>query len=178
MPRYNKNNIRNLLNQSDIAPNPDAKGRIFEDLVLYLFDRFRGIRLAERNVLDATGSQEIDLALWNNRLLSQFDFLDTIIICECKNESSPLSSAKVGEFVRKLRTRGAFSGVLVSSSGISGQLNGYRYANSVIIDALTLDRIKILVIDRDEILSLSTTDDLSSKLSDKYLNLTLRRTNE
>ena len=177
MARYNRKKIRTMLNQSDTAPNPYEKGRIFEDLVLYLFDKFSGIRLAERNVLDASGSQEIDLALWNNRLLTQFDFLDPIIICECKNESSTLSSAKVGEFVRKLKTRAANNGVLVSSSGISGPLNGYRYANSVIMDALTSDRIKIFVIDREDILSLSTTDDLFAILSDKYLNLTLRRTN-
>ena len=100
MARYNRKKIRTMLNQSDTAPNPYEKGRIFEDLVLYLFDKFSGIRLAERNVLDASGSQEIDLALWNNRLLTQFDFLDPIIICECKNDSSTLSSAKVGEYVK------------------------------------------------------------------------------
>lgn len=178
MPRYNKTHIRTLLRDSDHAPNPDAKGRIFEDLVLYLFERFNGIRLADRNVLDATGSQEIDLALWNNRVLTQFDFLDSIVICECKNETPPLSSQKVREFANKLRTHGVNSGVLVTSSGITGQINGYRYANSAIIDALTVDKIKVLVIDRDEILSLATTNDLYSILSDKYLNLTLRRTNE
>jgi hypothetical protein len=178
MPRYNRAHIRILLNNSDNAPNPDAKGRIFEDLVLYLFDRFNGMRLADRNILDATGSQELDLALWNNRLLSQFDFLDPIVLCECKNETPPLSSQKVREFVNKLRTRGANTGVLVTSSGITGQLNGYRYANSAIIDALTADKIKVLVVDRDEILSLSTTNDFYAILSDKYLNLTLRRTND
>src|SRR5690606_12206772 len=112
------------------------------------------------------------------RLLSQFDFLDPIVLCECKNETPPLSSQKVREFVNKLRTRGANTGVLVTSSGITGQLNGYRYANSAIIDALTADKIKVLVIDRDEILSLSNTNDFYEILSDKYLNLTLRRTND
>ena len=176
MAVFSQNRIQQLLNQSDNAPNADAKGRIFEDLVEYLITKFRGIRLAERNVLDATGSQELDLLFWNNRLESFFDFLDPIIMCKCKNEADPLSSASVREFVHKLRTRGANSGILVSSSGISGQLNGFRHANSVIMDALSIDRIKVIVIDRDEIQSFTNTDDLFRNISDKYLRLTVRRT--
>jgi hypothetical protein len=175
MPRYSKKLIRQLLAQSD-AGNTHQKGRFFEDLALYLFDKFAGIRLAERNVLDVSGSQEIDLALWNNRVIGPFDILDPIIICECKNEAQPLSSAKVREFVHKLRTRGAKSGILISSSGIAGQLNGYKHASSVIMDALTVDGIKVIVIDRDEILSFSNTDDLLNNILAKYLQLTIRRT--
>lgn len=177
MSGYSQKRIRQMLAQSD-AGNTHVKGRIFEDLVLYLFDKFTGIRLAERNVLDATGSQEIDLALWNNRVIGPFDILDPIIICECKNEADPLSSAKVREFVHKLRTRGAKSGILVSSSGISGQLNGYRYANSVIMDALSIDGIKVIAIDRNDILSYSNTSDLFDDIAEKYLRLTIRRTIE
>lgn len=175
MPRYSQRRIRQLLAQSD-AGNTYVKGQKFEDLVLYLFEKFSGIRLAERNVLDATGSQELDLALWNNRIMGPFDILDPIIICECKNEATPLSSAKVREFVHKLRTRGASSGILVSSSGISGQLNGYRYANSVIMDALSIDGKKVIVIDREDILSYSTTNDMFNDITEKYLQLTIRRT--
>lgn len=177
MSAYSQKRIRQMLAQSD-AGNTHVKGRTFEDLVLYLFDKFNGIRLADRNVLDASGSQEIDLALWNNRVIGPFDILDPIIICECKNEADPLSSAKVREFVHKLRTRGAKSGILVSSSGISGQLNGYRHANSVIMDALSIDGIKVIVIDRDDILSYSNTNDLFNDITGKYLRLTIRRTIE
>lgn len=177
MPRYSQTRIRQLLAQSD-AGNTHVKGRVFEDLTLYLFDKFRGIRLADRNVLDASGSQEIDLALWNNRVVGPFDILDPIVICECKNEANPLSSAKVREFVHKLRTRGAKSGILVSSSGIAGQLNGYRHANSVIMDALSIDGIKVIVIDRNDILSYSNTDDIFNDVTEKYLQLTIRRTLE
>lgn len=175
MPRYNQRKIRQLLAQSD-AGNTYVKGQKFEDLVLYLFDKFSGVRLARRNVLDATGSQELDLALWNNRVIGPFDILDPIVICECKNEATALSSAKVREFVHKLRTRGAKSGILVSSLGISGQLNGYRYANSVIMDALSIDGIKVIVIDRADILSYLTTDDMFNDIAEKYLQLTIKRT--
>lgn len=176
MPNYNRVRIQDFLDRSDRAPNTDAKGRIFEDLIVYLFERFQGVRVAERNVIDNSGAQELDVVFWNNRVKSPFDFLDAILISECKNEASPLSSAKCREFIAKLRSRGANTGLLLSSSGIAGQLNGYRYANSVIMDALTADRIKVIVIDRAEILSLYTTDDLINLITEKYLNLTLRRT--
>lgn len=176
MPNYSRVRIQDFLNRSDAAPNPDAKGRIFEDLIVYLFEKFQGVRVAERNVLDNTGAQELDVVFWNNRVRSPFDFLDPILISECKNETAPLSSAKCREFVAKLRSRGANTGLLISSSGIAGQLNGYRYANSVIMDALTADRIKVIVIDRAEILSLNTTGDLIKLITEEYLNLTLRRT--
>lgn len=178
MPNYNRARIQDFLDRSDVAPNADAKGRIFEDLIVYLFERFQGVRVAERNVLDNTGAQELDVVFWNNRVRSPFDFLDPILISECKNEAAPLSSAKCREFVAKLRSRGANTGLLISSSGIAGQLNGYRYANSVIMDALTADRIKVIVIDRAEILALNNTDDLINLITGKYLNLTLRRTLE
>jgi predicted flavoprotein YhiN len=98
------------------------------------------------------------------------------LFTECKNETPPLSSAKCREFVAKLRSRGASNGLLITSSGISGPAAGYRYANSVIMDALTADRIKVIVIDRQDMLSLSTTDELYHIISQKFLALTLRRT--
>lgn len=177
MPRYSQKRIRQLLAQSD-GGNSHVKGRVFEDLTLYLFDKFSGVRLAARNVLDASGSQEIDIALWNNRVIGPFDILDPIVICECKNEAQPLSSAKVREFIHKLRTRGAKSGILVTSSGVAGQLRGYRHANSVIMDALTIDGIKVIVLDRIDILSFLNTDDLLNNITEKYLQLTIRRTLE
>lgn len=178
MASYSKIKIQDFLNRSDTAITSDEKGRIFEDLAVYLFEKYRGMRVAERNVLDNTGAQELDVLFWNNRVHSPFDFLDPILITECKNESRPLSSAKCREFIAKLRSRGANNGILITSSGIAGQSNGYKYANSVIMDALTADKIKVIVIDRDEILSLSTTDDLFDLISEKFLTLTIRRTLE
>ena len=178
MPRYNNNTIQDYLNRSDNAPNSDAKGDIFEDLVIYLFTHCKGVRLEGRNILDETGARELDIAFWNNRSISSFDFLDPIIICECKNVAKPLGSDKVRDFVIKLKTSGANNGILVSSSGISGQARRNRnakFATSVIIDALIMDRIKIIVISRAEILALATTDDLSNLISEKFSQLTLRR---
>jgi len=176
MARYNRNTIRDFLNRSDNAPTADAKGDIFEDLVIYLFTRCRGVRLVDRNILDSTGSREFDVALGNNRMLSPFDYLDPIIICECKNEANPIGSDNVRDFHQKLRTSGANNGIIVSSSGISGQIRGHnRNATSAVIDAMTMDRIKIIVVTRAEILTLAMTDDLNNLIWEKFSQLTLRR---
>lgn len=176
MARYSRVRIQDFLDRSDRAPNPDAKGRIFEDLIVYLFSRFPGMRVADRNVLDHTGAQEVDVVFWNNRMQSPFDFLDPLLFTECKNETGPLSSAKCREFVAKLRSRAANNGLLITSSGITGATGQYRHANSVITDALTADRIKVIVLDRQDLLSISSTDDLAQIISQKFLALTLRRT--
>jgi hypothetical protein len=176
MARYNRNTIRDFLNRSDNAPNADAKGEIFEDLIIYLFTRCRGVRLTDRNILDNTGAREFDVALGNNRMLSPFDYLDPIIICECKNEATPIGADNVRDFHQKLRTSGANNGIIISSNGISGQARGNnRFATTAIIDAMTMDRIKILVLTRAEILALTTTDDLSNLMWEKYSLLTLKR---
>jgi len=175
MANYSIRGIRDYLHRSDTAANPDEKGKIFEDLIIYLFQKFPGVRMIDRNILDATGSQEIDVVFWNNNTLSPFYFFDPVLISECKNEVKPLSSAKCREFVAKLRTRGANNGLLISSSGISGPSVGYRNANSVIMDALSMDRIKIIVIDRGEILAIRNTNDLRDLIIEKYLALTLKR---
>ena len=89
MANYNKSKIVDFLNRSDAEVIADAKGRIFEDLAVYLMEKFQGVRVADRNVLDSTGAQELDVVFWNNRVKSPFDFLDPILIAECKNEASP-----------------------------------------------------------------------------------------
>ncbi|RPI14272.1 MAG: hypothetical protein EHM58_16805 [Ignavibacteriae bacterium] len=176
MGRFNRNRITDFLNRSDNAQTADTKGEIFEDLVIYLFTRCQGVRLIERNILDDTGAREYDVALGNNRVLSPFDYLDPIIICECKNEAHAIGSDNVRDFHQKLRTSGANIGIIISSNGVSGQARGNnRQATTAIIDALTMDKIKIIVITRAEILALRTTDDLSNLIWEKYSKLILKR---
>jgi len=177
MSLYSINKIQDYLNRSDNASSSDAKGDIFEELVIYLFTKCRGIRLVDRNIIDSTGSREFDIALGNNRAVSPFDYLDPIIICECKNEANPIGSNDVRDFVQKLRTSGANNGIIISSNGITGQIRGHnRNATSAIIDAMTMDRIKIIILTRAEIMNLSTTDNLSNLIWEKFSQLTLRRT--
>ena len=58
-------------------------------------------------------------------------------------------------------------------SGITGAADGESNAHSEVLSALTRDKIRILVINRVEVLSLSDTNDLVTLLREKLLQLTL-----
>ena len=175
MANYDLDLIRDYLQRSDSAATTDAKGEIFEDLVIYLFTQCSGVSFADRNILDNTGAREFDVAL-RNRSTSEFDFLDSLIICECKNEVGPIGSNQVRDFHTKLRTSGASNGLIIASRGISGQIQGNnRFATTAIVDAMVMDKIKILVITREDILSLVTTEDLEELIWQRFSTLSLKR---
>lgn len=174
MPRYSQPKILAMLDACDTAPNADAAGDRLEDLVAYIFEKFPGISLHARNILDVPRAHEIDLAFWHLQAKSPVGFLDPIVIVECKNTGAPVGSQDVGWFVRKLQDRGAHVGVFVALAGITGAQAGNANAHSEVLTALVRDRIKILLLDRDEVSGLTTTDDLADLLKEKYLALSLR----
>ncbi|MDD5529163.1 MAG: restriction endonuclease [bacterium] len=176
MAIYSKKIIIKLLNQSDTVGTADEKGAKLEELMCYIFEKIPGVSFIEKNILDTPRAHEIDIAFWNLQNKSDISFLDSVIIIECKNTSTPIGSMDVGWFVRKLQDRGSNHGILVSLSGITGASNGISNAHSEILNALTRDRIKIILITRDEILNLIRTQDLVKLMINKILSLTLHRT--
>ena len=175
MAKYSSEKIRRMISESDNAPNSYIKGEKLEELVRYIFDKVPGVSFYEKNILDQGRTHEIDLAFWNLQIQSQLSFLDPVIIVECKNTGRALGSSRVGWFVRKLQDSGVRYGILVSLSGITGESDSQSNAHSEILDAQKRDGIKILVIKRQELFTLSTTNDLSSLLQRKILKLTLHK---
>lgn len=165
-----------MLDACDTAATADAAGDRLEDLISYVFEKFPGITLHERNILDAPRAHEIDLAFWHLQAKSPVGFLDPIVIVECKNTGTPVGSRDVGWFVRKLQDHGANVGIFVALAGITGAQAGNANAHSEVLAALVRDRIKILLLDRDDLARLTTTDDLADLLKEKYLALSLRLT--
>jgi hypothetical protein len=175
MPKYSIKKIRSLLAAADSAPTADAKGDYIEELVGYLFSCCPGISLHGRNIIDAVHAHEIDLAFWHIRTRSPIAFLDDVLIVECKHTAQPIGSSEVNWFIQKLRVRGVGHGILVSLGGITGAATGTASAHSEILNALTADGLKILLIDRSEIEALRSTADLAELLKRKVLKLVLER---
>ena len=173
MPLYSRSKIRKMLKESDDAPTADAKGDKLEELARYLFEKLAGPSFIAKNILGGNRAHELDVVFWNPSNRSEIGFLDLILIIECKNTATPVSSAAVGWFVRKLQDRGSTYGILIALSGITGEADGVSNAHSEILLALVRDKIRILAIAREEILSLSHTDDLIELLQKKILSLTL-----
>ena len=173
MARYSAAKIQEVLQASDNAATADEKGDKLEQLIRYVFDKVPGVTFYQKNILDQNRAHELDLAFWNLQNQSAICFLDPVIIVECKNTGKPLGGNGVGWFVRKLQDRGITYGILVSLSGITGQADERSNAHSEVLSALTRDGIKILLIDRQELLSLNDTEDLVELLKTKILRLTL-----
>lgn len=178
MAIYSQNTINRLLRESDNAPNSDVKGEKLEELVKYLFNKVPGVSFFEANTLDGVRAHELDVIFSNDLRKSDLYFLDFVIITECKSTADRISSRDVRWFISKLQDRGVKTGVLISLSGITGEANGRSNAHSEILNAITRDGIKVLVINRDEILSFSNTGDLVGLLQRRIMTLIIRRTIE
>jgi hypothetical protein len=173
MARYSRARVESMLEQIDSAETADAKGTALEELTKYLFEKISGVDCSDQDILDAPRAHELDLAFWNDQRLSLLYFLDAVLIVECKASETPVGSADVGWFVRKLQDRGAHHGILIALNGVTGE--GDTSAHNEILTALMRDRIKILLLTRAEILVLTNTEQLSEMLKRKLLRLTLKR---
>lgn len=176
MARYSKRKINKLIIESDNAQTADEKGDKLEELTKYLFSKVLGVKFHKKNVLDGYRAHELDVVFTNDVRISDLYFLGFSIITECKNTAQPIGSNDVRWFIDKLRDRGLQVGVLVSFSGITGAASGVLNAHSEILNAVNRDSLIILVLNRDEIKSLGTTEDLVKILIDKKLALTIERT--
>ena len=176
MARYSNAKIRRLLHESDTAPNTDVKGDKLEELVKYLFDKVPGVNFYKKNVLDGVRAHELDVVFKNDKRSSDLYFLDFVIITECKNTGNRLGSIGVRWFIDKLRDCGVSTGILISLSGITGVADGVSNAHSEVINAVIRDKVSVLILTREEIEPLTTTDELVNILTDKILSLAIERT--
>ena len=146
------------------------QGRAFENLICYVFEQIPGISITKRNELNAFNTEEIDVALWNDRHEDGLFFLPNIILVECKNWSKRVGSEEVNWFDSKLRNRGLNFGVLVAANGITGQARDLTAAHSIVAAALR-ERRRLVVIRTSEILSLVDSDQLVRLVKEKLCEL-------
>jgi hypothetical protein len=170
MPLYSRKKIAALLARADAAATNALKGKLFEDLVVYLFEKVPGIRHSARNKKNAYQTEEIDVAFYNEQDPRAFKALSFLFLVECKNWSNPVGSMEVSWFVSKLRSRGLDFGVLVAANGITGKAADEADAHSIIGKALA-ERIRVIVITRDEIEGLSKSEKLVEMVKQKLCEL-------
>lgn len=174
MAVYSPERIVETLQASDAAATTTERGRLLEDLVAYLFAHCPGVRHYNNNTLNAAGSSEIDVCFWNSRHPDSFDFLPQIIVVECKNTAEAVGSAAIRVFLSKLQDMALDHGILVATNGVTGNQENLRAAHDVIRTSFQAQGIRIIVLTRAELESLTTTDDLVLLLQDKILRLTMQ----
>jgi hypothetical protein len=170
MASYSKPRIDHFLLRSDNAQSAAVKGKALEDLACYIFEKVPGISIAKRNVMNAFDTEEIDIALWNERSRKGFSFLPHIILLECKNWNSAVSSAEVSWFADKLESRGLDFGILIAANGITGNTVDINRAHNIVARHLGNGR-RIIIVKRSEIESLPTTDNLIKLIKEKLCEL-------
>lgn len=156
------------LADGDTATSTTATGRALEDAVAYVFHRIPGVDLYARNEIDVFGCAEVDLFFSNDAIRSRLGFLDWGLIVECKNLARPVGSADVDYFRTRLADKAARSGILVASGGITGAPGTHAYHA---VESALAHGVHILVLTRDDLESVSTTDDVVGVLLARYMGL-------
>jgi hypothetical protein len=170
MPAYSRKRIRQILRDADAARTTEAKGRLFEDLVCYLFGKIPGMTLFQRDVLNRFESEEVDVAFWNEQERKGLKSFPHFLLIECKNWSVPVGCSAGRDFLGKLRNRGLDFGILIAAHGVTGSPEDGKAAHQEVALALA-QKMQLIVITRAEIETLKTTDDLVVMIKRKVCQL-------
>jgi len=170
MAKYSKKILAAFLHDCDHGGTSQIKGKAFEDLTAYLFEKLPGVNTPTRNTKNTFANEEIDVAVWNEKSIGGLHFLPNILLIECKNWTNPVSSIEVSWFLSKLQSRGLDFGILIASQGVTGNSADLQAAHNTISTHLAMGR-RIIVITRKEIDALVTTDDMIQLIKQKLLEL-------
>lgn len=159
--------IRRFLTDAGAATTSDTKGKLYEELVKYLFEVVPGC-IAELNLTNVFRTEQIDVAVGNARPDDGLWLLPHVMLVECKDWDKPVDSSTVGYFMNILAGRGIELGVLVAGNGITGDRDDLTNAHALGLHG-SPRAIKIVVITTEEIASLQSADDFVELLHRRYL---------
>ncbi len=176
LPRIPHRILREGLERVETAVEANDKGHALEQFFCDLFPLLPGVEIAERNVLNAFDTEEVDVALWNSRHRQGLYFLPHLLLVECKNWSKPCGSQEVSYFVSRLRQRGCDHGIFFAVNGITGVAEDLTRAHFEVASALAAG-IRILVLTPTDIVDLTATGELVNLLKRKLCQLVVSGTN-
>jgi hypothetical protein len=173
MAALNQRRIQELLTEGDVAGTAYEKGRKLELLIAYVFGKIPGVDFYKSNIVNNPGSEEVDVAFFNNKQRNGLPFFEYLLLVECKNWSGPVGAANVREFVTKLERRACAYGVLVAANGITGNAQDRSAAHDEIRMALAMKGISVVVVTRAEIEAWEDTADIVDLFKKKLCELTV-----
>lgn len=169
--------LSDLFAPGDVPGATNAeKGKALEKVVRYLFEKVPGVVCAGTNEKNHGNDFEIDVCFQHNLSRSSLNFFEWMFFVECKNLSGPAGASAVHQLGRTLGSRGLSKGLLVSSNGLTGSTGDSGYY--AIESEMLADRRHIVVLTREDIMSLSSTVDLEALLRRRFTYLVLNGTHE
>lgn len=168
MVNYSNEIIVSFFRTGENSKTTVGKGRALEDLICYLFENLPGISITRRNQMNQFLTEEIDVAFFNDQHPDGIYFFPHIFIVECKNWSKAVGTEEVSYFIKKVENRGLTYGIFIATNDITGA--DYNRAHFEVALALSKG-IRIIVINKQEILGLKSTDNLVQLLKIKLCDL-------
>ncbi|MGW4367013.1 restriction endonuclease [Nocardia takedensis] len=159
--------VQEFLRRARSATDTDAQGKAYEALAAYLFESIPGC-FTDRDLTSYFRTEQIDVAVANNKQLDGLFALPHVFLIECKNWSSPVDSSTLGYFINILRSRGVEVGILIAANGITGDAQDKTNAHALGISALK-DGIKVLILTTEDIEKLTTSADLVELIIRRFL---------
>jgi hypothetical protein len=159
-----------LARASDKKLATTTRGNALEELVKYLFDSVPGLTFDGGKIKDDSFSREFDLLYMNSSNLGVLAKLHYAIPIEAKAWDDPVGSPQVGWFFLKLKLGGCGAGILVATSGITGQDADLKYAGKI-VDQADREGHPIIVIGRDDLSVLATSDDLVKLIQERFMKV-------
>jgi hypothetical protein len=168
MAAYNSAVIQEYLAVVDNPPTNAAKGKAFEDLACYLLSGIPGIKITARNEMNTFATEEIDVACKSENDPAGLGGLVDFFIVECKDA---VNSEQVSWFLTKIRHRGVRFGILIAANGITGEPEHLSQANFLVSVEMATFGIKMVIITREEIETLSSGEDFGKLIIQKVCTL-------
>lgn len=153
-----------MLAAAKAGANPDARGKLYEALLKYVFESVIGTRVVA-NETSFFKAEQVDLAVANG---GGFPELPQRFLVECKNYEVHVDSKAVGYFLFICLTRKVDLAVVVAANGLTGHADELSHAHSLAQGASALG-CKLIVTTDADLLGLTCSDDLVALLSERYL---------
>lgn len=160
--------IKRLLDKAASSTTTDARGKAYEELAVYLFEAIPGC-YTEHDVISEFQSEQVDVAVGNDKHSDGVPILPYVMLVECKDWSQPVTSTVVGYFVNILANRSVELGILIAANGITGDRRSFTNAHALGPPGMARG-IKVLVITTAEIARLTCTADLVELLKRRFLH--------
>jgi hypothetical protein len=171
MPPYDRTKIQGFLRKADRARKKAVRGKAYEELARYLFEGVPGVAITHWNEMNTFATEEIDVACYNVKDPAGLMPLPYHFLVECKGWRNPVNSEQVAWFLMKIDHRGLDFGVLIAAKGITGVPEHLTAANFLVSFALATRKIRMVMVTRAEIESLSSGEEFAEMIVAKVNRL-------
>ena len=165
--------IRRAFALGDADATALGKGYALESIVRDFFCAVPGVEILEQNAMDADGSIEVDVLVYIASG-SPIQFLSEFVVIEAKNWAVPVGSQVVSGFVNKIQSMGLTTGILVATSGVTGNAESRSRARAVIARAYDQHKIRLVVLDRADIEAVRSSQDITQMMRRAWGRLIMR----